>query len=166
MKILEINLRNRIVLIRILTIVSILGGFLVSCHSTSLTSNETFRDSIPTINFCDLPKYTGKQVYLKAYYSGIDEYWSLTDPRKQNCNPALTVDLQFTGTNPYMTPKEFENVFLKVTNNYQNSYLLLELIGKFENDRKEGYGHLGHNNSRFVVTEIIKATLKKKRTRD
>ena len=99
---------------------------------------------------------------MKAYYSGIVEYWSLTDPRKENCNPVLTVDLQFSGTNPYMAPREFEDIFRKVSENYHNSYLLLELIGWFENDRKEGYGHLGHNNSRFVVSEIIKATMVRK----
>lgn len=57
-----------------------------------------------------------------------------------------------------MPPKEFEEIFRKVAENYHNSYLMLEMIGKFDNSNKEGYGHLGHNNSRFIVDEIIKAT--------
>ena len=146
---------NRLLLITFISII-------VSCKTGKANLTKTYRDSIPVVTFCDLPKYKGQQVYLKCYYSGIDEYWSLSSTEKKKCNPDLTVDLQFTGYNPFQPPQQFEEVFRKVHQSYHNSYLILEAVGTFENDRKSGYGHLGSNNSHFVVSEIKKATLIKK----
>lgn len=135
---------------------------LIGCKTGKTNLAETYRDSIPVVSFCDLPKYKGQRVYLKSYYSGIDEYWSLKSTEKRKCDSTLTVDLQFSGYSPFLPPKKFEDVFTKVVENYHNSYLLLEAVGMFENDRKEGYGHLGSNNSRFIVSELVKATIIKK----
>lgn len=135
---------------------------IIGCKTGQANLTETYRDSIPIVSFCDLPKYQGQKVYLKSYYSGIDEYWSLKSIEKRKCNPALSVDLQFAGYNPFLPPQQFEEVFTEVHERYHNSFLLLEAVGVFENDRKEGYGHLGSNNSRFVVSEIVKATIAKK----
>jgi hypothetical protein len=135
---------------------------IVSCGTNTPVASEVFRDSIPIVSFCDLPGYKGQKVYLKCYYSGIDEYWSLSNIKKKKCKPDLTVDLQFSGYSPFMTPEKFQDVFSEVHDNYNNSYLKIEAIGLFENDSKHGYGHLGHNNARFTVSELIKAELVKK----
>ena len=101
-------------------------------------------------------------MYLKSFYSGVDEYWSLTNVKRNTCNTELSVDLQFAGHNQFSPPEKFEKVFREAYENYHNTYLLIEAVGMFENESKTGYGHLGSNNSRFVVTELINATLVKK----
>lgn len=108
--------------------------------------NNTWRGSAPAVSFCDLPLYKGKQVYLKCYYSGIDEYWSLKNIKMDDCNSKLSIDLQFAGHNPFMPSEKFKNVFRKANENYHNTYLLIEAVGVFENDSKTGY-----NNSRFGI---------------
>lgn len=142
------------------SLIVICTGLLLSCN-TSKNSSVTYRDNIPAVSFCDLPLYKGKQVYLKCYYSGIDEYWSLKNIKPGDCNSKLSVDLQFTGYNPFNPPEKFETVFREASENY-NTYLLIEAVGIFENGNKNGYGHLGSNNSRFIVSELIKVTLMKK----
>jgi hypothetical protein len=101
-------------------------------------------------------------VYLKSFYSGVDEYWSLSNVERKDCHPKLNVDLQFTGYNPFNPPEKFKKVFREAHENYPNTYLLIEAVGIFENESKSGYGHLGSNNSRFIVSELINATLVKK----
>lgn len=135
---------------------------LISCKMGKANLTRTYSTNTPTVSFCDLPRYKGQQVYLKSYYSGIDEYWSLSSTEKRKCNPELTVDLQFAGFNPFQPPVQYENVFRKVHESYHNSYLLMEAVGAFDNERRGGYGHLNSNNSRFVVSEIIKVTIIKK----
>jgi hypothetical protein len=132
----------------------------IGCRSTKAGITKNYRDSIPIVAFCDLPNYKGEKVYVKGFYSGVDEYWSLNNGRAK-CNEKLTVDLQFKD-DPFNPPKEFESAFREVHNNYHNSYLQIEAVGTFENDRQGGYGHLGSNNSRFVVYELIEATLIRK----
>ena len=135
---------------------------LISCSSSKTTSAKFFRDTIPIVSFCDLPQFKGKQVYLRCYYSGIEEYWSLKDIEKKNCSPKLRIDLQFAGKNPFLVPKKFEKAFSDVRDNYYNSFLLIEAIGMFENDNKSGYGHLGSNNARFIISELVKAEVIRK----
>ena len=120
---------------------------LVSCQSTK-----------PVADFCDLPNYKGQKVYIKANYCGVEEYWSLSG--KKSCNEKLNVDLQFKSGN---TPFVYKSIFNKVHNRYYNSCLEIEAIGVFENDSKSGYGHLGSNNSVFLVSNLISAKLIKKR---
>jgi len=131
----------------------------ISCRTGKTLSNQTYKDSIPIIDFCDLPDYKGRQVYIKCNYSGVDEYWGLG---QKKCKSKISVNLEFSGDNPFREPKEFENVFREVHDNYYNSYLEIEAVGVFETDRKNGYGHLGSNNSRFVVYKLIRATLIRK----
>ncbi len=142
---------------------TIFSSFLLSCKTTEHASKlEFFRDNIPIITFCDLPKFAGKSVYLTGYYSGIDEYWSLKNTKKKACNSKLTVDLQFAGYNPFNPPEKFEKVFREAYENYHDTYLLIKAVGVFKQDGKNGYGHLGSNNSQFVVSEIIEASLIRK----
>lgn len=146
-------------MIRISIISALICPFLGCKSAGSVTGMKMFRDSIPIVTFCDLPEFAGKSVYLKSYYGGIDEYWSLRNPKKKTCDPELHVDLQFTGDNPFMPPEKFKKIFREVHDNDHNTYLFIEAVGIFEQDPKKEYGHLGSNNSRFIVSEIIEATL-------
>jgi len=133
-----------------------------NCSAKQLPVNEFGGDSIPTIRFCDLPKYKNQLVHIKCKYSGYEEYWSLKN-EKIKCDSALRIELEFKDERD--VPKEYEKIFEEVYNNYWKSFLVIEAIGIFENDRKTGYGHLGTNNGRFIVSKIIEITLVKKQKR-
>ena len=85
---------------------------------------------------------------LQSIYSGTMEYWQLGSLK--NCNKDLHVDLDLTEL--YEMPKKFQKIF---NNHYRAKYLTVVALGKYEMGRKGGYGHLGSNNARFLVKEII-----------
>ncbi|MBO9573454.1 MAG: hypothetical protein J7497_14790, partial [Chitinophagaceae bacterium] len=106
------------------------------------------KDTIPTVDFCDLPNYAGKKVRVTCSYSGIEEYWGLGRIKKGKCEKEYLVNL---GIIDYeKVPKRFQKKFTAVANSYWNSYLMLTMIGTFETGR-DGYGHLGSNNAQFNV---------------
>jgi hypothetical protein len=135
--------------------------YFLSCSTPhKILAAKYFRDSIPIISFCDLPKYKGQKVYLQSKYAGIDEYWSLF-PVDKKCKEKISVELEFKEGIGYI-PTQYQNLFDSVYSSYWNTYLLINAVGIFDNDNKNGYGHLGSNNSRFVVLEIIDIKLMKK----
>jgi len=120
--------------------------FLSGC-SQSKKSTRTSYNGFPFVDFCDLPNYQNKKIFTKAIYSGVMEYWSLSSPGK--CKNGYQVDLDL----PYDDiPKKFRNVFNK---SQSFKYIIIEAVGIFETGRKEGYGHLGSNNSRFLISELV-----------
>lgn len=99
---------------------------LSSCKTTGVDWSQFYNDTIPLVSFCDLPKYKDQQLYLKAYYTGIDEYWSLTLVARKKCTPELRVDLQFAESCVlFGPPEQYQSVFDEVHNNYRNSYLMI-----------------------------------------
>jgi hypothetical protein len=109
-----------------------------------------------------LPKHINQLVFIKAFYSGVDEYWALQSTTKK-CVPDLKVNLEFNGPGRFNPPPiQYDSLFRHVSENYHNKYLALELLGQFDNSNKEGYGHLGSNKSRFIVREIISASIMRK----
>lgn len=144
---------------RFLLLISI--PFISGCKTPAPSGTVYYNDNIPIVNYCDLPDFQQRQIFLKASYSGMDEYWSLGGVVKTKCGANLKVDLQFAGKDPVFEPipKEYESKFQYVHKNYANSYLLLELIGTFEIDEKRGFGHLNLNTSRFIVSRIVNAKI-------
>ncbi len=94
---------------------------IISCRSINYHHIKMYKDTFPVISFCDLPNHKGKQVYVKGYYSGILEYWTFNNGGK-GCDPKLSTDLQFEGSNPFNPPQKFETVFNEAFNNYQTSF--------------------------------------------
>jgi hypothetical protein len=123
----------------------------------SRTPSE-FRTGILAVEFCELPEHVGELVYIECTYSGVEEYWSIWGGKK--CRPKLETELEFLGLN-YNVPEQFVEQFQETHNNYWNTYLELKLIGRYDNS-EPGYGHLGSNNGRFVVEEVIELRVVKK----
>lgn len=105
------------------------------------------------INACDLLNHKNQIVYTRFIYSGDDEYWGVTPEKKCNNNINAYLDIPDSVT---IQPKIMEK-FEDVHNNYWKKYLVIDVIGTFENDKKGGYGHLGSNNSRFIVKYVVDA---------
>ena len=123
---------------------------LFGCSSKSPTLHDSFKGHSLT-KFCDLPKYEGKEIFTRAYYIGSQEYWSLFSP--DSCNNGYGVNLEFKDDN---TTSKFQADLKKaIYNERSEGYTLIEAVGIFEKGRQGGYGHLGSNNSRFIVTELV-----------
>jgi len=127
---------------------------LFSCSPKIGHSPKTF-EGLPVVDLCDLPKYQNQEVYLKCTYSGVDEYWSLGSLKSNRCSNEMKVELDFRDdydSIPAKTKKALNTVY----NSYWNSYLKIEAKGVYETGDKDGYGHLGTNKSRFVVSKVVK----------
>lgn len=130
-----------------------------SCSSIKKGYSTKTSNGVPIISFCNLPNYQNKQVYLKFAYSGVEEYWGIHSLDTNLCARELKVELDFEGEE---LPSKIGKAFAKVHRHYWNSYLIIEAIGVYETGRKGGYGHLGSNNSRFLVQIIKKISLARK----
>lgn len=115
---------------------------------------------LPLVELCDLPKYINQKVYLKCEYSGVEEYWKLSSIENKSCRQELLVDLDFIDDYDQL-PKKFRRKLRQVHHQYPISKLYVEAIGVYEIE-KGYYGHLGSNNSRFLVSKIRKMNVVKK----
>lgn len=99
---------------------------------------------------CDLLNHKNQPVYTRLIYSGMEEYWGLR-PEKR-CN-LINADLDIPDS--VELNAEEKNNIKYVRNHYWKTYLIMDLIGTFEYGNPKGYGHLGSNNSRFVVKYVV-----------
>jgi hypothetical protein len=132
---------------------------IIAFYNCSPKAIPTYK-CLPVVDLCDLPKYENKKVLLKSIYSGVEEYWSLGSLKDKECTKDLQVELEFVDN--YEMPSEFQQAMRSVTNNYWNSYLIIEAIGSYETGDAGGYGHLGTNKSQFLVKKIISAKIMRK----
>ncbi|MBS1501752.1 MAG: hypothetical protein JST32_06805 [Bacteroidetes bacterium] len=99
---------------------------------------------------CQLPAHRNQLVYTRLIYSGIDEYWGLyTEKKCNNINADLCIP-----DSVVVKPEDVNNIKY-VHDHYWNTKLIMDLIGTFDDSSQKGYGHLGSNNSRFVVKYVI-----------
>jgi hypothetical protein len=102
------------------------------------------------INACELPNHKKELVYTRFIYSGVDEYWGLHPEKK--CNQ-INADLDIPD-NIEIRPEFFKQL-KDVHEKYWKKYLIIDVIGTFEDNNTSGYGHLGSNNSKFTVKYLI-----------
>src|SRR5579859_4754828 len=99
---------------------------------------------------CDLQTHKNQLVYTRFVYSGLDEYWGLRPDKK--CN-RINADLDIPES-VELKNEDKKNIEY-VHNHYGKTQLIMDLIGTFEDGNQKGYGHLGSNNSRFVVKYVV-----------
>ncbi len=115
-----------------------------------------------TVDICDLSKSEGDTVYVEGIYSGVVEYWALGV--SGGCSNGIQIELDnYIDGKP--VPEEYKSLFDSAHNNYQWAYLNLKLVGVYESKRANGYGHLGSNKARFIVTDYVDVNLKDRRNR-
>ena len=102
------------------------------------------------ISACELPNHKKELVYTRFIYSGVEEYWGLTPDK--NCNQ-INADLDIPD-NVEIRP-EYTKLLKKVHEQYWKKYLIIDVIGTFDDSNPSGYGHLGSNNSKFTVKYIV-----------
>ena len=102
------------------------------------------------INACELPTHKNELVYTRFIYSGIDEYWGLhpVDKKCKGINAKLEIP-----DSVELKPKD-QVLFKYAHDHYWNTYLIIDAIGTFD-DSEHHYGHLGSNNSQFIIKWIV-----------
>jgi len=111
------------------------------------------------ISACELPNHKNELVYTRFIYSGVDEYWGLRPEKK--CNQ-INADLDLPD-NVIIRP-EYLKQLKEVHENYWKEYLIIDVIGTFDDSNTSGYGNLGSNNAKFTVKYLIDMyTINKKR---
>lgn len=129
-----------------------------SCNNRLTTDGLKTYKNLAVIDFCDLAKFEGRLVYIKAAYSGVDEYWALNSIK--GCKNSLNVELDDRAGTP--VPRRYQNLFDSAHVSYWNTFLIVELNGVFDSRNPDGYGHLGSNKARLIVKDYLKVTLVKK----
>ncbi len=132
--------------------------FLTSCAGGIKHLPEKSIDLSPT-SICDLPNVQGQLVYTRGTLSGVDEYWSFSETGK-SCKNNLNIELDLD-TNWEKWKNEDKKKINLVYSEYWNKYLIIDAIGIFETGGN--YGHLGTNNSKFTVHELISVKLIEKK---
>jgi hypothetical protein len=132
---------------------------ILSCSKSIKSSSSGSFNGIPQVEFCDLIRHEGQLVYVKAAYSGVDEYWALNSLKK--CGNNLNVELDDRSGEPI--PSKFQAAFDSAYASYWDTYLIVEATGVFESKNLGGYGHLESNKARLIMKEYINVTLVKKK---
>ncbi|MBK0377799.1 hypothetical protein [Mucilaginibacter segetis] len=104
------------------------------------------------MDFCEVLNHKDTLVYTRMIYRGQDEYWGLSTP-DSFCTNKIYAYLNIPDS--VKMNKKFLNYFKTVHENYWNTYLIIDAIGVFKNDKKPGYGHLGNNKSQFIVNSFV-----------
>ena len=99
---------------------------------------------------CNLLNHRNQLVYTRLIYSGMEEYWGLRPAKK--CN-LINADLDISDS-VELNAEDKRNIKY-VHSHYWKTNLIMDLIGTFEDGNPKGYGHLGSNNSRFVVKYVV-----------
>ncbi len=111
------------------------------------------------ISACELRAHKNELVYTRFIYSGIDEYWGLTT--ENHCND-IDAELNIPD-NVEIKPDDLK-LMKEVHENYWKEYLIIDLIGTFEEPGQNGFGHLGSNNSRFTVKYFVSSYIVQKKS--
>lgn len=111
------------------------------------------------INACELPNHKKELVYTRFIYSGIDEYWGLKPEKKcSEINAYLEIPEHIE-----VRSDDLKKLRL-VHDNYWKMYLIIDVVGTFEDPNPSGFGHLGSNNSRFTVKYFVDMYVADKKT--
>lgn len=107
------------------------------------------------VDFCQLPTLRNQLVCVRGIYSGIaNEYWWFTSVGPP-CTPDIGVELTF----PDQVPASFQ-AKIDIMRQYSDTHcLVVDALGRYEDEQTNGYGQLGHNKAQFVVQELIQIQL-------
>lgn len=98
---------------------------------------------------CDLNGRLGQTVIIEGFFSACMESKTFQLIKKDRCYDEYRIDLEFAG-------KEMDKTFFKELNEMYicNEFRRLVVKGTIEKNGL-GYGHLGVNNTKMTVLEII-----------
>lgn len=128
---------------------------LLSCKTKQILFPPMVISAYDLSDFCALSGKQNQTVYTSGMYNGVEEYWGLSS-RNNDCKEQ-SAELVIP-ENVIVQPK-FAKLIRAVHRKYWKKYLIIDAIGIFKTGNKYGYGHLGHNQSEFVVEKIVDVQL-------
>lgn len=116
-------------------------------------SGTDFKKSeVRTVEFCDLEKHQGELVKTKLIYTGFEEYWGASG--YSDCTLNQKVELNFQDYYDSWRHILIEGQLNKLHNNYWNRKAEMTVIGLFEVDTLNGFGHLNTNKAQILVKSV------------
>ena len=131
-----------------------------SCGILNVSSGTDFkRSEINKVDFCDLESYNGKLVKTKLKYSGVEEYWSAYGSKDCELNHKvyLNFDEYYDGWKWILIDGQLSRLHRK----YPTHKAVMTVIGVFEKDSLQGFGHLNTMPAEIMVKRV-RINLKRK----
>ncbi|NLR91388.1 hypothetical protein [Flammeovirga agarivorans] len=101
---------------------------------------------------CDLNYHEGDTLTIKGKFSSCMEYSSFETIKTDSCSSSFQMELNF---NEISENQKLTSNFHKLSGRC-GGYFNLTLTGILKKESKNGYGHLGTNNTEFVVIAVEK----------
>ena len=132
----------------------ILIGLLNSCQINKFRIvNKASLKGAVEVKFCELLRYDNSQlIKTRAIYSGIEEYWELHSHKECGINHQVefNIDENYEDWQNILLVKKLKQLY----SNYSKYEMELEIIGYFEIDSLNGFGHLGTNKYQITPVSI------------
>jgi hypothetical protein len=131
-----------------------------SCGIFRIRSGTDFEKSdVREIEFCNLTEHEDQLIKTRLIYTGVEEYWGASgfSQCKLNNNVSLNFKEYYEGWKWIFIDGQLN----RVHNNYHKKKAIMTVIGVFEIDSTNGFGHLGSNIGQIVV-KSVKINVKKK----
>ncbi|THH36295.1 hypothetical protein [Neolewinella litorea] len=125
-----------------------------SCSKTYIIKPYDGPPELELTDFCELYRIeSGEYISTIAYYTGVEEYWSLTS--KTPCELDYQVYLNTEENYQERLNVNLSKKFSHLYENYWKYSLKLEIIGIIENTEEElGFGHLGLKKIQIIPYQI------------
>jgi hypothetical protein len=138
----------------------IISSLLQSCGVFMVKSGTEFdRKKMKKVEFCELENFNGKLIKTDLEYSGFEEYWSGNGFSK--CERNNNVDIDFSEYYEGWKWIFINRQLQRLNRNYSNRKAKMKIIGIFEIDTINGFGHLNTYKARILV-KSVKINIKSK----
>jgi len=118
------------------------------------------KSEVKEVKFCDLEKYNGKMIKTQLEYSGFEEYWSAGGFSKCDLNHKVALDFdEYYDSWRWLL---IDRKLSKLHNKYYKYKAKMTVIGIFEIDTINGFGHLNLKKARILVKKVKIKLIKKK----
>ncbi|MBC9798278.1 hypothetical protein [Sinomicrobium weinanense] len=126
---------------------------LQSCGVTMVNSGSDFdKSEITEVEFCRLNNYQGQLIKTTLEYSGMEEYWGARG--FEDCDLNNEVDLNFEefyeNERDYLIDPQLRRLY----NNYPTHKAIMTVIGVFNKDTINGFGHLNSYPAEILVKSV------------
>ena len=127
--------------------------FLNSCGIFRVNSGVGYSKSkVEKVDFCELEKYDGELIKTKLEYTGVEEYWSANG--FADCPLNNNVYLNFQDYYDSWRYLLIDGQLNRLHNKYWKKKAVMTVVGRFEMDTINGFGHLGTNKAQIQVKSV------------
>lgn len=111
------------------------------------------------LSACDLLNHKKELVYTRFIYSGADEYYSLKPEKK-----CVHINAQLDIPDSVVIRPDYLKKLKELHKNYRKKYIIIDVIGTFDDSDSSLHSRFGNNNSQFTVKYIVNLNIYSKKT--